>query len=218
MRQTRTWWGRGVLIVAALALAGPASLAETGDGWSFGVGTGLGVHASESPDNAGDSGVVGDINLRGRFLWVLGLDMRFNLQDEDAYKSDDTPQYAAKYRTTALIYVVPTDIVSVYLGGGIGATDFGDLLSTGAEGSSYHAGFGAEFYVSERFAIDASFMLLIPGWRSVERDVNRRAELEIAAFQANPSSTLPDVPDDLPIGDYVSGDNFELMVRAMMVF
>ncbi|MCA9518943.1 MAG: outer membrane beta-barrel protein [Myxococcales bacterium] len=214
---TRFGFALSLGLLGALALGG-AARAGTGDGFGFGVGTGLGVHSSSSPDNAGDSGVIGDINLRARFLWMLGLDLRFNLQDEAAVTVDDGPQYAARYRTTALVYVVPTDVVSVYLGGGIGAVKGSELLSTGAAGSSYHAGIGAEWYVSDLVALDASFMMIIPGWRSVERDVERRADLEIARYKANPSGGTPTVPSDLPIGDYVSLNNFELMVRGMIVF
>jgi opacity protein-like surface antigen len=202
---------------ANAGLATPAS-AAAGDGWGLGIGTGLGVHSSGSPNNPGDSGVIADLNVRARFLWILGLDLRFNLQDDDAFTLDDSAQYAARYRTSLLLYVVPTPILSVYVGGGIGAIEGSDLLDPRAEGSSYQAGLGIEVPVTARLALDASFMMIMPGEKSVERDIDRRVDLELAAYRAAPTGNVPTVPTSVPTGDYVSPKNFELMLRAMMVF
>lgn len=199
------------------SLAPPAS-AAAGDGWGLGIGTGLGVHSSSSPNNAGDSGVIADLNVRARFLWILGLDLRFNLQDDAAFTIDDAAQYAARYRTSLLLYVVPTPVASVYIGGGIGAVEGSDLLDPRAEGASYQAGLGIEVPVTPRLALDASFMMILPGEKSVERDLDRRVDLELAAYRASPTGNAPSVPTSVPTGDYVSAKNFELMLRAMMVF
>jgi len=213
----------GVFAVVALVVGlganaafAPRTLA--GDGWGLGIGTGLGVHSSASPSNPGDSGIIADLNVRARFLWILGLDLRFNLQDDDAFTLDDSAQYAARYRTSLLLYVVPTPVASIYVGAGIGAVEGSDLLDPRAEGSSYQAGLGVEVPVSGRLTLDASFMMIMPGEKSVERDIERRVDLELAAYRASPTGNVPTIPTSVPTGDYVSPRNFELMLRAMMVF
>ncbi len=204
--------------LGANAAFAPRTLAAAGDGWGLGIGTGLGVHSSASPNNPGDSGIIADLNVRARFLWILGVDLRFNLQDDDAFALDDSAQYAARYRTSLLLYIVPTPVASVYVGAGIGAVEGSDLLDPRAEGSSYQAGLGIEVPVTARLALDASFMMIMPGEKSVERDIERRVDLELAAYRASPSGNVPTIPTSVPTGDYVSPGNFELMMRAMMVF
>lgn len=195
------------------------SHAVASDGWGLAVGTGLGVHHSESPNNIGDSMMVADLNVRARFLWILGLDLRFNLeQDQQAVVLDDTAQYAARYRTTLMLYAIPTPVLSVWIGGGLGAVEGKDLLDPKAAGASYHVGLGLEVPVSERLAFDVSYLLLIPGAESLERDLDRRVDLELAAYRASGSTRLPSVPTSVPTSDYVSLSNFELLVRAMMTF
>lgn len=212
--RTRLW----VPLVPVFLALSASSTAHAWDGWGLGVGTGFGVHQSSSPNNAGDSMFVADINVRARFLWVLGLDLRFNMQDESTVALDDMAQYTARYRTSAMLYVVPTPVASVYVAGGIGALQGKDLLDPHADGASYHAGLGVEVPLSGRFAFDASFLLLIPGEKSLERDLDRRVDLEIAAFKASGQKIPPEVPTSVPTSDYVSASNFELMLRAMMVF
>lgn len=212
------------LAALALSLLPFDARASSSDGWGIGIGTGFGFHSSSSPDNPGDSGPIADLNVRARFLWILGLDLRFIFhvghigQDSEPVTLDEAAQYAARYRTSLLLYVLPTPAASLYIGGGFGATDGADLLSPTAPGTSYQVGLGLEVPLSSRLALDASFMMLIPGQRSIERDIERRVELELAAYRAAPSTKPPEPPDDLPASDYITPSNFELMVRAMLVF
>lgn len=211
-------WGFGVLgAVMSLSVA-MGSRSHASDVFGFAVGTGLGVHQSASPNNAGDDMMLADLNVRLRFLWILGFDMRFNLQNEEAVVLDDAAQYAARYRSTLMLHVIPTSVASLWVGGGLGATEGKDLFNPRAAGSSYHAGLGLEIPVAGRFVLDASFMLLIPGEKSLERDLDRRVDLELAAYRASGNNRLPNVPSSLPTSDYVSLNNYELMLRAMMAF
>lgn len=211
-------WGFGVLgVVMSLSVA-MGSRSHASDVFGFAVGTGFGVHQSASPNNTGDDMMLADLNVRLRFLWILGFDMRFNLQNEESTVLDDAAQYAARYRSTLMLHVIPTSVASLWIGGGLGATEGKDLFNPRAAGSSYHAGLGLEVPVAGRFVLDASFMLLIPGEKSLGRDLDRRVDLELAAYRASGNNRLPNVPSSLPTSDYVSLSNYELMLRAMMSF
>lgn len=210
----------GLSLVGVLASLSvwAGSRAHASDVFGFAVGTGLGVHQSASPNNAGDDMMLADLNVRLRFLWILGFDLRFNLQNEEAVVLDDAAQYAARYRSTLMLHVIPTSVASLWVGGGLGATEGKDLFNPRGDGSSYHAGLGLEIPVAGKLVLDASFMLLIPGEKSLERDLDRRVDLELAAYRASGSNRLPNVPSSLPTSDYVSLSNYELMLRAMMSF
>ena len=211
-------------LIATLTLGGATSaLAGSGSLLTLGVGGGVGVLHEKQPGATTESTFVNQANVRLKLLYFLGVDYGVDLsQDASLKRPSDELQLAAKMRLTALIYAIPTKMVSLYLGFGTGGGDLADLVSLTNERNSYHAGLGLEVHLSDHVTFDISYYMIIPGVRSVERHVE---ELALASAQAQsqagggaPGSTGVGVStgDEATVGDFITPQNFELMVRVFL--
>ncbi|MGM0576271.1 MAG: hypothetical protein ACQEXJ_11125 [Myxococcota bacterium] len=217
----RAWITAALTMGIALAWAAP-SRADNNGPITLGLGTGLGVHRTAQPNAAPDSQIVSNMNLRLKMLWFLGVDLTWSYMP--AQQPDDELQFGAELRATGLVYPIPTDVVGVYLGAGIGAGNFGDLVSVTAPSNSYHVGGGLEVHVTDHITLDGSFFMIIPGYASIERDVTRRAlsTYENARDEIRTQQDLERVHDlagdAVEVRDYISPKNFEVLLRGMFYF
>ncbi|MFT7580001.1 MAG: hypothetical protein ACI9MR_001668 [Myxococcota bacterium] len=216
---------RWCAVVVAMAVVSTAGTAVAGNysPLTIGVGGGIGVLHEAQPDGDPSSTFVNQANVRLKALWFLGLDFAYNLgRDEIVVKPGEELQYAARMRMTALIYAVPTKTVGFYLGVGVGGDDIGELGSFDAPGNSYHGGAGLEVNVSDHVSIDASFMMIVPGIRSVENHVEHLAlsavedQNDVGETGGTQTQANPLAPDSVGASDFFDLRNFELMVRIYL--
>ncbi len=188
---------------------------------TLGVGTGVGVLHAGQPDELATSTFVNQANVRLKALWLLGVDMSADLtHDPGLTQPDEALQFAAKLRMTGLLYAIPTEKVGLYLGVGVGGNDVGELFTVTGDGNSYHAGLGLEVNLTEHFSVDASFYVVIPGVRSIERHVER---LALSSVEGAPggagwagATDLSPTSEEATVGDFVNLRNFELMIRVFL--
>lgn len=195
----------GVTLPARPAAAGSQSLVTLGMGTEFGVNR-------HSPIEGGTArAFVSELTLRLRFVKVLGFSFAYNLAP-----AKDTGElvFTSSYRMSALLYVVPTDHISLYLSGGYGAQRADDLITVTGSTNTYHAGAGLEVYIGDHVALHVEYLWLVPGAASIEGSVTRRATADVqeSVDQHTAAGTIPTTLDlpDISAGDYLSPGNFQL--------
>ena len=211
----------------ALADSPPLLDAEEGGGldprmFSVSVGTSLGVSTYDTPASA-ETSAVAELSVRLRGLYALGMDLSVNLAG-GTQASDQIPAYRHLLRLSGLLYVVPLSEVSVYLLGGMGAGDAGDLMDPDGATTSYHAGIGLEVPVYDHIVVGAEYLMVVPGVRSVEASLERRFSVlrqQITGMGLPPESASALYEAEFggeTAGDYVGPRNFELRLSARYVF
>lgn len=205
--------------MASVCLLAPALLsgAARADGdsiFTIGVGTGVGVRQTASTGEPSATAFVNQANLRIKFLEVFGLDYSFDLQHDPSLVtvSDDALQYAAKMRLSALVYPYNGETVGFYLGAGIGGASTSDLTRFDAASNSYTAGVGFELHLASHLSIDASFMLVIPGASSIKNVAVARVKSALESKDVDEITNL----STAGLGDFVSLDNHEIMIRILL--
>lgn len=169
-------WREALALSAPLAMALSTSTASaTTDMARLSVGTGMGVsiHAFDAAD--GSSVVTGDISARVRLLYFLGLEFAYAPTDRIG-ATDDGPAFDSRTRLSALLHLVPTRPLGLFLKAGIGGAGLADALRLDAASSSYHGGVGLLVYVAEHWVVAGEFLLLIPGFNQWNTDTRVLAE------------------------------------------
>jgi hypothetical protein len=180
------------------------------------------VLRSAQPNAGAQTSFVSNVNLRLKLVRFLGADITYAYVSQDDAREE--LQFGARLRATALIYLIPAKRIGLYVGAGIGARSFKDLASLTASSNSYHVGSGLEVHVSKHVTIDASFFMVVPGYASIERDVERRALSEFEEIQNDPSraqdldALRASAADGISVSNYISPSNFELILRGMFYF
>ncbi|MBM4372207.1 MAG: outer membrane beta-barrel protein [Deltaproteobacteria bacterium] len=193
---------------AALLLAGTAEAANTSL-VTIGFGTHVGMtHVNYIAGGAANDFVT-ELNMRLKLVKVLGFDFNYNYLGEK--KGSNGEVFASRIRASGLIYVVPTKVVSWYLLGGLGASNFTDMFSKELTKKSFHAGTGLEIYAGSHFTVTAEFLMLIP---DVARISLSKHPLEIGADGQLPPSALH-TPE---LKDYISPENFQINVGLRYFF
>lgn len=173
------------------------------------LGTNLGFTRVTPVTGGSEASFINEINLRIKMLKVIGFDFNWNTTGEDSVGNGEI--YSSNIRATALLYVVPTDVLSVYLGAGAGSTNFSNLFSFDAANYSYHAGAGMEIYVGKNLALTAEYMLLIP-------QVNK-VVVSTQPLRLDESGSMDWSSANTPTaGDYISFDNFQITLGMKWFF
>jgi len=200
------------LVAAVVALGAPRPAAGSSQSLvTLGFGTELGVSRHTPIEGGTARAFVSELTLRLRVVKVLGLSFAANL-----VPARDTGElvFTSQYRLSALLYVVPTEHVSVYLSGGYGAQRIEDLVTVTGSTNTYHAGAGLEVYLGEHVALHVEYLWLIPGAASIEGSVVRRAteDVQQTVDDQIAAGTLPTTLDlpDISAADYLSPGNFQL--------
>lgn len=200
-----------VLIVVFLTLSPGAALATSQSLFTVAVGTELGMNQHNQIEEGTKRSFVSELSLRVRALKFLGASFAYNLTP--APNTGDLA-FTSTFRLSALIYLVPTDTVSFYLSGGLGARKIQDLATFTGHTNTYHAGAGLEFYVGDHFALHLEYLWLVPGFSSIEDSVARHSSIDVQATEGdlmNGSSIAAavDMPN-LSTSDYLSPANFQI--------
>ena len=225
-RITNALMALALTAAAATTVATPrAARADNDSILTLGVGAGVGWRHAAGPDEEAKMKFVNQASARLKMLWILGVDMSFDLtKDDDLTKvKDGELRYAAKMRLTALLYPMITSSFALYLGTGIGAADKSELFSVTSPGNSYHLGGGFEIHFDDHLTLDCSFYMIVPGYQSVKGHVQKLA-LSIAEEEAaaiangqEPPQSVNDLPlPDYTVGDFITPTNYEVMLRIFV--
>jgi hypothetical protein len=184
-----------LLLTAAPAMAGSRSLLTVGAGSTVGL-----THVLPITGGSANS-MVSEVNIRLKMLRILGVDFSYNMTGEKAFGHGET--YVSQMRASALLYVIPTRVMSFYLAAGAGASDFGKLTSKKAGDKTYHGGAGLEIYVGKHIALTTEFLVLVP---QVDRIVVSHEAIRIDEMGSFDSGNVsrPEV------SDYISIENFQM--------
>ena len=133
----------------------------------------------------------------------------------------DTLVFQNSLRLSGLVYVVPTRYVSAYAKAGIEGGSLGALFRVTDPSNSYHAGGGLDIELTDHFTLGLEFLVLIPGYTSVEDHVVGYVEREAVRVAGElaqgriPTDVGGNAPDT---GDFLSASNFRLTIGARYYF
>jgi Outer membrane protein beta-barrel domain len=197
-----------ISLAIILGAAAPANASNTSL-VALGFGSQLGVARYQPISGVGGTQMVSELNLRFKLLKILGIDASYNLASEHQVGAGEV--FASKYRISALIYPIPTNVLSVYLSGGIGASSISDLSNDSLTSKSFHAGGGLEVYLGDHFTLTGEFLILVP-------DVNRIA-VSRQPIRLSESGDLPMGQVTTPsASDYISAENFQVNLGLKFFF
>ena len=140
---------------------------------------------------------------------VLGVDFNYNYLGENEGTNGEV--FASKIRASAIIYPIPTRVLSWYLLGGLGASNIGDMFSNEMTNKSFHAGTGLEIYAGRHFTVTAEFLMLIP---DVSRIAVSKQPIQIGTDGKLPASGITQID----IKDYISPDSFQINIGVKYFF
>jgi len=195
-------------------MATPAARADGSSILTLGLGGGVGVRQAGGTGVPTESAFINQANVRLKFLEIFGLDYAVDLTRDPTLvtASDDALQYKAKMRMTALIYPYNGEDVAFYIGAGVGGAKLSELKRLDAPTNSYTAGLGFEFHIASHLSIDASFMLVVPGARSIKNVAVARVK---AALESGDPVEMTRLTAS-GLGDFVSLDNHEIKIRLLL--
>jgi hypothetical protein len=215
-RRLTTSEGDNVKTMAAAAMmamvmgtAGPV-LADSDSLITLGLGQSLGVSHVKPVSGGTANNVVTEFNMRLRMLAVLGVDFNYNMSGEQTVGHGES--YSSNYRLSALLYLVPTSVMSLYLSAGAGASELSSLTESDLLNKSYHGGGGLEVYIGSHMSLAAEFLMLIP---EVEQIVVSQQALRVDASARPTGASLVDAPE---VSDYITPENFQLSLGLKYYF
>jgi hypothetical protein len=197
----------GLIVAPGLcrdANAGSNSLITLGGGLELGLGRYL--QSAEDPEYA----FIAEISIRLRLLRVLGVSFSYNAANGDGA---GPLSFESAFRLTALLYLLPTRWVSVYVIGGLGAMDIRDVIDFSGSTTSYHLGVGLEVYIRNHFAIFADYLWIVPGYASMQATIQGRLEdTANEALTAGVAPTLDEVLPALNWWDFLDAGNLQVSI------
>ena len=196
------------IIFTIILFATPAQASNTSL-----VTMGFGTHVGMTHVNYITGGTANDfvteLGLRIKLFKVLGVDFNYNYLGENEGTNGEV--FASKIRASAIIYPIPTRVLSWYLLGGLGASNIGDMFSNEMTNKSFHAGTGLEIYAGRHFTVTAEFLMLIP---DVSRIAVSKQPIQIGTDGKLPASGITQID----IKDYISPDNFQINIGVKYFF
>lgn len=198
-----------IISISFLAMVAVPAQASNTSLVTLGFGSQLGVARYQPLQGAAGAQMVSELNLRLKLLRILGVDATYNLGGEQAVGGGEV--FASQYRISALLYPIPTNVLSVYLSGGIGGSSVGDMTNDSLTSKSFHAGGGLEIYLGDHFTLTGEFLILVP-------DVNRIA-MTRQPIRLDEQGNLPLSNMATPsAADYISAENFQINLGLKFFF
>jgi len=189
-----------VVLAVVLGFAPLAARAGSQSTVTLGLGSSVGLSHVLPVTGGMHNSVLNEMNVRLRLLKVLGVDFNYNVSGEQELGHGEV--YSSNMRASALLYLVPTKTLSLYVAAGTGASSFSDLTSSEASEKSYHGGGGMEIYVGKHLALTTEFLMLVP---EVEKVVITTQPLRLdGASSLQLDGVAP------AASDYISIDNYQL--------
>ena len=161
--------------------------AEADDLFALGVGTGM-VYTS-APGQTDVSATAFHFNVRTKLLYFLAIDLMMS----PGSSSFDNGQPKPRFRLSTLIYLVNSRWFSLYIGGGMLAASFSDIIDWQAPTTYVRAGGGLEFTYDGHYGISIESYWLVPGLGVVNRNINSTL---------GATGQLPEISDAVPMNGY----------------
>jgi len=159
-----------LMFLMLLLLCGSASASDRRSPFGLGVGAGAGIGKHLNLDGSSDVSFINVAVVRARFFWIVGIDYEFDLgrsRELMGFYEFRELNYHAKMRLSAILYSFSFSNSAFYFKGGFGAAKLNELFNLDAPGASYHGGFGVEFDIDDHMTLDLSFVVVLPGVRSL---------------------------------------------------
>lgn len=197
----------GLIVAPGLcreANAGTNSLITLGGGVELGLGR------FTQPDEEAGYAFIAEISVRLRLLRFLGVAFSYNAANGDG---SGQLSFESAFRLTALLYLLPTRWVSIYVAGGLGSMDIRDVVDVMGASTSYHLGVGLEVYIRNHFAIFADYLWIVPGYASMEATIQGRLEDTAAqALSVGEAPTAEEVLPALSFWDFLDAGNLQVTI------
>jgi hypothetical protein len=213
-RSTRRTLLVGLALVGLLALPARASALDFG-----GVGLGTQLLVVDGEDGA-EAGL--GLNLRTRFLWVMGFELSLaNVESSEAVWG------ATPYRTSLLIHAVQSEYFHLYLSPGLAGERFGDAFNPVGDTTWYRVGGGVEVRLVQGLRLGADLHWTIPSQSVLERYIDENRDRLLADYIAaagpnfRPPRSAADVTQGLSTSelfDLIPLDRLELAVSLRYYF
>lgn len=188
-------------IALALTIFSQPAFASSQSTVTMALGPSIGITHVMPITGGENNALVSEINVRLRALTILGLDFNYNLAGEKTLGKGEV--YNSNYRLSALLYVIPTKVFSVYLLAGAGGSSLDNFNLDVANDKSYHGGAGLELYVGKHFALSTEFLMLIPAFSRVAISQQPLMLDEYGRVNMD-SASGPN------FGDYINAENFQV--------
>jgi hypothetical protein len=201
-----------LLVLSTLALTPAAALADAHSLVTFSVGTAFAFGQASDPRSEAQSSATPDLELRLRLFRVMAFDFAYSPLDQQQANTQLT--FASQFRASAVLYLVPLEVIGVYAKAGLGGQTLGDLTTVTSATNSYHGGGGLEVYLTDHVALGAEFLVLVPGVTSIQKTVAN----DLVRRQALVAAGGSDVDPQLGVGDFVSAQNFRTSVNVRYFF
>lgn len=194
------YMAKTLTITFVLTLLSQPALAGSQSTVTMALGPNVGITHVMPVTGGENNALVSEINLRLRALTLFGLDFSYNVAGEKSLGKGEV--YNSNYRISALLYIIPTKSLSVYLSAGAGGSSLSNFNSDIANDKSYHGGAGLELYVGKHVALTTEFLMLIPAFSRIAISKKPLMLDEYGKVDMG-TSTGPD------FSDYISAENFQ---------
>lgn len=158
-----------ILFVASLLFAAPQPAMAADEG-IIEVAVGSGVNVAASRDADVERVVNIGFNARLKLLHILAVDVAWTPPRDVADNVDLAT--TATWRLNALLYLMNFDHFGLYMGGGFGAEDPGDLVYFRGDTTWYRLGGGFEVVSNRHLALTAEGFWTVPGLTMTEQKLN----------------------------------------------
>lgn len=155
------------LLIASIGLLPRLARAEQHSWVTLGIGshTVVGHTSGFTPTASGSTAIGQGIELRFRFLKILGVELAYDLTS-DGWRADlNVP--TASLKMSALISPIVTKRFAFFLIAGLGAITIPDLFSVSGETTSYHVGSGFEVGVTKHWILSGDVRFNVPAYSQV---------------------------------------------------
>jgi hypothetical protein len=200
------------LVLSTLALTPAAALADAHSLVTVSVGTAFAFGQASDPRSEARSSATPDLELRLRLFHVMAFDFSYSPLDRPQANAQLT--FSSQFRASAVLYLVPLEVLGVYAKAGIGGQSLGDLATVTSPTNSYHGGGGVEVYLTDHVALGAEFLVLVPGVTSIQKAVAN----DLVRRQALVAAGGSDTDQGLGVGDFLSAQNFRTSVNLRYFF
>lgn len=176
-----------IVLLFIVSVFAPNARAEVDDLFSLGVGTGL-VYTS-APGHADVSATSLHFNLRVKMLYFFAVDLMMS----PGSSRFDSGQPKPRFRLSSLVYLVNSRWFSLFIGGGMMAADFGDIIDFEAPTTYMRAGGGLEFTYDGHYGISVEGYWFVPGLGVINGNLNN---------SLGATGQLPTIEEAVPINGY----------------
>jgi opacity protein-like surface antigen len=203
---------RTVITIAALIIIAATTAHAESSMASLSLGSSVGVNSTTPLHSETTTSFNSELSLRFKALYVLGAEFSYSPTET---QSNDNLVFDGRFRLSGLLYVLPSEPVAVYFKAGMAGNGFEDMVSLQGSTTSYHAGAGMDFDITDNFVLSAEFLMLVPGISSIKNAIESYANEEIHRQQ---NMNAEPAAQKLEVSDFLSANNFRVAIGARYHF